>query len=548
MKYKIRVAEEIVKDNVKALLVADNNEYADNELFVEKCLYYLQFLFIKQILHHKKVGIDGFIPLSAKILSNKFGSHSKRIPYYYKFIEESLVKIGLLEIDHRYIPNNGNGNCKGYKLLLKEPFKLKDSLTEGKIYREFRNDNTEHVDNLKEISIDEKMFVLISNIVNTGKREAGIYILDYWMHDLHFSLLDKNRRVYSFITQMPREYRCALSINNKPIYEVDIHACHPFLYLKAVEIELNKDIKRKKTIVELGEELPEIKQYISAIQRGVFYTDLYEIYLGEMGKRGRKNKAMDLKDFKTGILAMVFYAKEKDSKRKSLIKRIFEEQYPIIQSKLNYQKETYGHYSISKNLQSMESELMNKIIKVIKKEQMWHVRLHDAILCEGKDCDLIQKITNDCIEEYIGLTGRVKTGIWAKDLKEIMDHQMLALYEVKKMYDFSEYIIKKVAKKRSEIFRDPTKDKSEKKEVWSKYNRFLNYEPVYEVYYKAKKAKMLETGVVLPIYWDENEIAKYKKYGYELIIKHIIQQTDVTNSWDVKMLERNITYWGGIYA
>lgn len=532
----IRVPNEISKVAIKEMLKVNNIGYWQHEKFLEKCSGFLKIIYTKQIFQ-QKIYEDDFIPLMSTITASYLGSNKDRKPVYYKYIIDTLETIGMIEVDHRYVAGNGNGKAKRYKLLLKNPNVKVDEEVTNEVKRILRVDDDEHVESMKRITVNEQLFILIGNIINPIKRDRGFNLLDYWNSGILPSVIDDNNRVHSLLTQLGREYRCALSVDGKQIFEVDISACQPFLFLKIVTNELNYKKKYKKTLTELGVIYRDINHYITLIKNNFFYEYLYRKF--KKNKNGVIIKS-DLSDFKINILSEVFFSKKSNERG---IRRVFKDEFPTIYGIILKIKSNNGYKAIANDLQKLESELMNEIIDKIKDKVDWQIRLHDAILCTKAHTSFVQKIMSDSLSKFIGIDGLVKSNIWGQTITQVLNERWVENIRTMKEMDMSLSFKSRMNKFRNKTFGNPDDSKYEKLSTYYKRKHGLTNDPDLVLkddnianYYRSMELTYLS-------HWDYDEITAFKKYGLKIITEHLTNKLKDGLEFDRKLLSANIKFW-----
>ena len=86
-----------------------------------------------------------------------------------------------------------------------------------------------------------------------------------------------------------REFRSAIRFNQKPLHEVDVSSCQPYLLLSVVEQSLNYRKKNKYSLADWANKIEDLNRYIKLIQNGELY-----LYLLSRSK-GLKNISAKIK-------------------------------------------------------------------------------------------------------------------------------------------------------------------------------------------------------------------------------------------------------------
>lgn len=536
-KIKLKVPKEIKRSSIERLFLEKQVKYSDNKKFIEKSAAFLQLIYFRQM----SVVDNNYVHLMAKITSDYLGKNPKRdSPLYYKYIIDTLKLLGLLKVNEQYhVGKNGKkGRSRGYRVILNKPEETEDEIMSEIVVRYLKIDDEEHVEKLKQIEIDPQLFTLVANILTPPKRNKGMGIYESWLKGYQYSTIDDSQRVYSIITNLPREFRCALKYQGKAIHEVDMHACQPFLFLQIVKEYLNDDHLVDKSLTEWATVLPELDEYIKHMQNGTFYTALYEAY--KKKKADLENRS-ELGSFKTSLLANIFFAPIRKPRGGA---RVFAEKYPTIYGIVNQVKETHGNKHLSFLLRQSESTLMNEVLRGIVGHADWYVRLHDAILCKESDLDFIHDVMHTKIMDMLGINGKIKRSIWGEQLEQVMIDRQLEYYSNFAIVD--EYIHHKNTRekiKKSIYGSDRYATKVEKNEAWYTYLGYLRYDINAILEHEEVSASFHDQTIYYPYNWGEEEIIEFKKYATETIQKHLYNKLHNKSWWDDKMYHAGLKYW-----
>ena len=542
--FQIRKPKEISHKNIKNLLNNINHKHWDNDSFINSSVQFLKFLYVKHVTLYS-LNLEGYIPLMANIIAKYLGNNVTRSPLYYKDILDALESIGVLSIDHHFKPQRGavKGKAKGYKLNIANLTDTEFDSLDKKYQKEWRVDDECYKTDLQELTIDLKKYTLIANLIFKPKRDQGMRILDFWGHGLHFVVIDQNNRIHSMLSQTPKQYRNCFNINGEPIFEVDVHACQPCLFLNIVVDELNHKKSHKKSLAEYTNDYNDLADYVANIQSGTFYTNLYKIY--------KKHKTSDvdganLSKFKKDLLAKVFFAKL-PVKERGII-RIFSETYPTIYNTLKKLKTKDGYASIANRLQMIESEIMDTAITLLKNDSSeWYLRFHDAILCREQNCAAAITIVDQVIKNKMGIGFKLKSGLWGKPFNEVLDEFWLPYHQVGLDIAFNEYRRGVVNKNRRKIF-SGDEDKSIKYNKYKSYTEYLESDPEYHSHIKELEAVYRSTALVYPFNWTEDIISSFKNYALSTVLSYLRKEIPTNLAYNKKLLDCNVEYWSQIFA
>ncbi len=539
--FLIRKPIEISNNNIKYLLNKIQHKHTNNETFVNACVQFLKFLYVKHVTLYS-LDLDDYVPLMANIIAKYLGNNATRTPMYYKDVLNALEAIGILSIDHHFQPQKGaaKGKAKGYKLNITKPTDTEFDSLDKKYQKEWRVDDNDYRTDLQKLTIDLNQYTLVANLIFKPKRDQGMRILDFWGHGLHFVVIDDNNRIHSLFSQTPRQYRDCFRINGEPIFEVDVHACQPCLFLNIVTDELNYKKSHKKSLLEYTSEYMDLADYVDNIQNGTFYTNLYKKY------KKKEIHAVDLGKFKKDLLAKVFFAKLPVTERG--IVRIFNENYPTIYAILKKLKTKDGYASIANRLQVIESEIMDAAITMLKKDSPeWYLRFHDAILCKEQNCATAIKILNEVIKNKMGINFKLKSGRWGKPLNEVLDEFWLPYHQVGLDIAFNEYTRGIVNKSRRKIFAGDEHE-SIKYNKYKSYTDYLENDSQYHNYIQELQGIYRSTTLVFPVDWTDDVIKSFKGYGLSTVLNYLRKELPAEQDYNKKLFECNVEYWSQIFA
>lgn len=412
---------ELSKPNIKRLLVEKGNQHAENKRLVTNCSKFLKFLFDK---HCRDYNNTPYINLDSRILKEKLGKNPDRIPNYYKYVLDSCVEIGLLQINHDHKKSyNNSGEAKGYRLTLKETesYELNDTeeLFTG---LNWCVDSDNYHEQVLKLQFDELRFVFIANLLPFDQKNRAFYIYHNWLSNNHFVKVDNYGRIHSLLTLMDKRFRhCFKAPGNRIIKEVDMHACQPFLLLKIVQNQLNYRQKHKLTISELASKYQEIDTYINWIQSGRFYIEFYKVFHNQIKDPKNLNK---IDDFKESLFKNIFFSETPDESKMRKIHKEFKKTFPLITECIVKYKKKEGYKELSRTLQTNESEIMDETIRILSEvnPEGYFIRFHDAILSTELHASQAQEQLYLTVRNHFGIDPYVKPpSNWGKDFETVIN-------------------------------------------------------------------------------------------------------------------------------
>lgn len=401
------------------------NKYRDKPQDKDEDLLSLKIEFIlhmiaKRCINHKY----GYARLNAKVLLYSVGNEYSRII-------RTLEEMDIIHIDKTYKVGKSS---RAYQLNEKYISKVGRRIETHAEIIYFRNKadeklETEYIkfyEKLKKIlgeDLYENYNRVLKNLKLQYPKEAEdylysrIYINDYQkiyyqtniqnyidkqINNFKIINVDDNRRIYSILTNTPRELKHFLNIK----FSVDISNSHPllinhFIYNKYKFI--NKDIINyiinnyqygkeiesislinnlvKNTKSAKNEKLPkDIIKYIYMTSTGRFWDDFVEIF---------KSEGIQRQDIKQTLFKEVFYSNTVNTKNKKYTKRfaqVFKKIYPNVFKIINQEKPKENRAKLSHRMMALESEIFYKILtKLYKKRGCDALNIHDAVVVLNTD-------------------------------------------------------------------------------------------------------------------------------------------------------------------
>ena len=533
------VPKEITKSEVKTRLMAVNHEYGNHEKFITSCTKFLKFLYSKQILEYDR-DKNGYVNLASDILKSKLGSSQINKPLYYRYIITTLKELGYLDVNDSYYANNGKGKSKSYRVVLQQPHVMEieaqvDEATETM----FRVDDTNYLTELRKIRLNEPQFILLANLLDKSARDQAFFVYNYWVRNYHYTRVDTYGRIHTLITIMPKELRSCFTIDDETIYEIDLHACQPFLLLIAVNEHLNYNKQRKLSLSARIEANEELRGYVGRIQQGVFYEHLYRLYANVKKAPIPKYK---LAKFKKSLFINIFFSdvpKDEDVKK---IQKVFSEAYPTVFNTITQIKNKERYEAVSWKLQQCETDAINEAINRLKSvnPNEFYLRFHDAILCKQKQCSFVAEVLNRVLWENVDVYGLPKAGTWGLSAGKVLNSLNLEIFSLMKKNRFDKAIGKIKQKAKVSI----AKDKSiSEEDADSKWLSFLNYfinDPANQERLKRLEHEYKTFRFIYPDHWCAADTTAFNEYAINVIENHFDKLFERMDEGIKKYAEANL--------
>jgi hypothetical protein len=523
---------ELCKQNIKRLLVEKGNLHSENQRLVTNCSRFLKFLFDK---HCRDYDNTPFINLDSRILKEKLGKNPDRTPNYYKYVLDSCVEIGLLQINHNHKRSqNNSGEAKGYRLTLKEPgnYCLNDT-EELFVGLDWSIDNDSYHGQILKLQFDELRFVLIANLLPFDQKNRAFYIYHNWLANNHFVKVDGYGRIHSLLTLMDKRFRhCFKAPGNRIIKEVDMHACQPFLLLKIIQKQLNNRQKIKYTISELASKHQEINTYINWIQSGRFYVELYKVYHNQNKDPKNLNK---IDGFKETLFKNIFFSETPDEAKKRKIHRVFQDTFPLINECIIKYKKKHGYKELSRTLQTYESEIMDETIRILNEvhPEGYFIRFHDAILTTELHASHAQEQLNLTVRSHYGINPCIKPpSDWGKDFETVLNGLKLHYLTT----HFKNMGIKQNNKRRANEIKKATAraTKDDRELAIALVNKKFATDTFMQHQQQLTEVQFKFQGFFIPAHWNESTIINFKDLANKAIddtIKLANQQSKGEHLW-----------------
>lgn len=531
---------ELSQKHIQALLRSLNNPHSENEAFVTKCSKFLKFLFNKQC---KNYDDEPYQRLDSKILGKKLGKNQERTPNYYPFILTTLIQIGLLEVTNNFTwTKDGTGECKGYRVVLKHPDIYKVSDTDDLFPQDsWSIDDEPYLNKMFQLEFDESMFMLIANLLPHDEKTRAFYFYHNWINKKHYVRVDSFGRIHTLLTILNKRFRCCFSAPGGEILtEVDIHACQPYLLLKLVQEQLNNRKPKKLTITELAEKYPELAIYINWIQNGRFYIEMFKAF------NKRKSDPTDeykLQQFKEMLFRRIFFSDTPNEDKQLKIHKLFAEKFPIIYKTLLTKKKKDGYKSVSCDLQTLESKIMNSAIAKLDTlpDKGFYLRYHDAFLTTDSFKDQVYATLFDCLKNEMGVPGKVKFGHkWGTEIETVLSNLKLMSYTTSLKHKGDRFVNKLIEK---EIKNQITKTSEEDREqvIESINSKWNNDDSCLR-----RKAEIAQNftfkSFYIPAHWSKTMVLDFETNARLLLNQFFDSSMGKADIGMRKIIEHNQTY------
>lgn len=342
---------------------------------------------------------------------------------YKKYLDYLTKDVGIIICDEVFAPA---GRCKGYKLstgnhmLISNKFiTITDKTLLKGIKRAWDKDHhgTSYVKN--NLPYLHKWFnnKLTLEFPEDTDLDYNSYRTAKSIKNQRYRLsVDKfGKRLHTPLTRLNKDNRKYLRYDGKPLVELDISCCQPYMSIKLVLDNLSKkypdiievlntDTDNQTKIDTLSGiiEEPDVILFLEDVLVNDFYTIIQN---GFKAKYEHPIGFDNREDYKS-VMFEVMYSKSGYS---SKAKALFKERYPTIDK--IYNKIKYpDHKKFSKKLQQLESKLM---LRTICKEIHQHDKtipmftIHDSILTTPEHKITVEKIMLDNLSKTIGFIPRI---------------------------------------------------------------------------------------------------------------------------------------------
>ncbi len=531
--------KELTKSEVKTRLKNNKHEFAEHDKFIASCCKFLKFLYSKQTLEYDR-DKNGYVNLASDILKSKLGSSQINKPLYYKYIITTLKEIGYLEVNDSYYANNGKGKSKSYRVVLQQPHVMEIEVQVDEVTEKiFRVDDTDYLTELRKMRLDEPKFILLANLLEKSARDQAFFVYNYWLRNYHYTRVDTYGRIHTLITIMPKQLRSCFTIDDEPIYEIDLHACQPFLMLIAVNEHLNYNKHRKLSLSARIEANEELSGYVARIQQGVFYEHLYRLYANVKKAPIPKYK---LAKFKKSLFINIFFSdipKDADVKK---IQKVFSDAYPTVFNTITQIKNKQRYEAVSWKLQQYETEAINEAINRLKSvnPNEFYLRFHDAILCKQNQCSYVAEVLDGVLLENVDVYGLPKSGTWGLSAEEVLESMNLEIFSLMKNNRFDKAVGKIKQKARVSIGKDKSVSKEDERLKWQSFLNYFNNDPANQERLKRLEHEYKTFRFIYPDHWSAGDIAAFNQYALTVIENHFDKLFESMDEGIVKYAEVNL--------
>lgn len=373
----------------------------DPEYYFELALSVISTIYLLTVSGNKfknsAFGFNDFVQLNSRVLKTTTLA-------YYKPLIDFLYAYGFIDCNGSFV--NGKRSM-GYRLgpkylELKKLGKLKFYLA-----KTFINPNrNRHRQKAKETAQEKYIYDCLEK-VSINKDAAKAYIkeeqkngklsetqVESW--NFHIDSIDgkahyqvrseKCGRVFNLVTNLPKSLRRFLTLDQKPLYNVDVKSCQPLL-LAALYPKDSVEGKKYKELVESGN----------------FYKDVADhlnLELNEEAKNEIKGRLWSC------IFGKNYIFGEKDNNLVNYYRAKFPELIEImmnVKRKLT-KKEEKAHAKLPILLQKMESEAF--IDHIVDKFRVLNIPLltvHDSILCHEEHVEFAKNTIESVFKELFDL-------------------------------------------------------------------------------------------------------------------------------------------------
>lgn len=359
-------------------------------------------------------------PINASLLQQLIGNDYPRIIDTLNN-EGVITKIPIYEpreysmsytISKRYIEMIRTKRCSNIQLIKyeeKEELLTSKPNPDNNNYVEQANENNPLYINYNKSLSQLKLILKEETQEYISKRNYLTPIQKHYYNDIqeklikskfHINTIDKNNRIYSILTSIPKDIRQFLNIR----FILDIKNSHPLLfsYYLINKFNINNNIidftnnliqniknntngipydndnlrkllKTNKLLNKQKTKIPiDVLMYIINVSLGQFWDDLLD-------KEGEHTLFLR-SDIKVALFAQVFYSNSRTTRYKAYAKA-FKREYPNVYKTINEHKPKGNEKQLSYSMMALESEIFQKILaKLYKKRGCSVLSIHDAIV------------------------------------------------------------------------------------------------------------------------------------------------------------------------
>jgi len=211
-------------------------------------------------------------------------------------------------------------------------------------------------------------------IYDDAKHRAWTMLADNFVANKYFSVCERGR-VYNSLTNLPRDLRQYLSVNEDPFFEIDIANCQPMLIVPLLYQSLR----------DQGQEIPDdVLLYKRLTEKGIFYN-YFLTCLDKHSVSYSEFKGV----YKLDFFKRIFFDTEKINYK---YKQVFNAIFPTVGRFIkNIKQDNYKQLSYL--LQKLEAEIMVKGVaqSLLNSEINEFYVLHDAICAPMKHVNKVKQ-------------------------------------------------------------------------------------------------------------------------------------------------------------
>ena len=310
--------------------VNDNTTYKEKDVWIVKYLFTLHSLIIRSLNSKRE-----YVPTSMKIEAARLKATSADCCMIYRNLRELKLitqsRKGYVIMKHSYSYKVNCDHIEKIVLPRKTLTKPVDEMLSSELvlFSDISKDETAYLEVLKKITFEP---AFIENFLENAEREKGVYrevresgdtgysnigicilafsssyVPEIWSMDSfrdHYSVTkilegdirlkrpDKDSRIYTNFTNLPKKFRPFLRLNGQPLFEIDIRNSQPLF----ASLLFRRYSEKTYGVIK-----SDVIDYQQCCEKGIFY-DLFM----DLNNIRAENRSMFKKDF----FAKVFYSKE----------------------------------------------------------------------------------------------------------------------------------------------------------------------------------------------------------------------------------------------
>lgn len=239
-------------------------------------------------------------------------------------------------------------------------------------------------------------------------------------------IVDKTAgRLHTNITQMKKELRSCLWLNEKPLYAVDIVNCQPYLCLSILDIEFfdknkiaeriikfnpNVDVKALHRLIKRLSATDDVMLFKKIVTNGLFYEEFGELLIKEGFVN---NTGKSIRHFAKGIIFTTFFNTNYAINYNEAIK-IFKKVFPNVYKIFGFIKRS-KHNTLAILLQNLEADLiLHGCCKDIhtKRAGISLITVHDSIATTRDNVLYVKNRMQRTFQENLGIAPKFKLEKW----------------------------------------------------------------------------------------------------------------------------------------